>query len=507
MSNDITLPDAKYGHALDEYYGFLNRLVQTHGGPPGPNQKIVTMNTITPYSIVKDKPYYNMFVLRAYADLVIRRSTAKDAGSPKTPELSVIENANTGDAWSSEYYRFAFPNLTAQLQRYIQKPEVVAKIAALTATWEGAYDKYFDELEKLENAWAAYALTAGLSEADDPTKYYLTKNEWFRKRKAKVEKLYNNQHAMLMEISDLEKAHLDTQGLLFKELKDYLSDENQVKLPIRPELEGNVTSDPTTSPADYDRRPAVYPAGTAVFNDLLDESADGDEGDQFQRGYEILRQRTTTYSHDVDWGASGSARKFLFLKANLSISERTHFEEQIKKIGRIQVGFRAIQEVVIIRGRWYSGAFLKSAEFQKWLEAQPEFREKLRNLTTSVIVGRGLTVKLNFDSDIHQASWRELKIKGSGGISVGGWNFGLSGHYNSRTEWDLKDVTKNAVTFADGPKVCRVLGLRVEDVLGEPPEPRVANSLLVDDEIDGKLLKAFQSGKLSYGEFLEKVHR
>jgi hypothetical protein len=504
MSNDISLPEAKYGHALDEYYGFLHKLVGAGGGGLGTNQRLVTMNTITPYSIVKGKPLYNMFVLRAYADLVIRRSMTGEAASPKSPPSDVIEAANSGDAWSWEYYRLAFPNLLRELKKYVQDPSVKARIIALEATHDGAYEAYRQELDTIETDWDAYAKAKGLDEARDTSRYFLEKADFFRKRRDRVQRLYDKQFNLLIEISDLELAHLDSQGLLFKELKDNLSTLNQVKLPIRPELETGTVSDPTNSPADYDRRPAIYPAGTQIFDDLLDDSEDGDEQRQFQRGYEIQRTKTTTYTHDTDWGASGSASKFMFLRANLSIAEKTHFEEQITKIGHIQVGFRAIQDVVIIRGRWYSGAFLKSKMFQNWLKAQPEYRDKLRNIITSVIVGRGLTVKLNFDSDIHQASWRDLKVSGSGGLSVGGWNFGMNGHYNSHTEWDLKDVTKNSVTFADGAKVCRVLGLRVEDVLGSASEAKLLDTSNV---IDPAIVAAYSSGKLAYDDFIEELRQ
>jgi hypothetical protein len=505
MPNDITLPEAKFSHALDEYYGFLHAIVSNSGGTVGDNQRLVTLNTITPYSIVKDKPLYNMFVLRAYADLVIRRSSSADAGSPKAPPSDIIESANSGDAWSWEYFRIAFPNLLQELKKYVQDPAVVAKISALESTWGGAYDHYRDELNKIELEWAAYAKANGLDADANPTKYYREKAHFFRLRKDKVQRLYDKQFSILIEISDLELAHLDANGLLLKDLKDNLSSVNQVRLPIRPELEDYVASDPTNSPGDYDRRPAVYPAGTNVFNELLDQTNDGTKEDQFQRGYEIKRQKITQYTHDTDWAASGSARKFMFLKANLSVAEKTHFEEQINLLGQIRVGFRAIQEVVIIRGRWYSGAFLKSAAFQKWLDAQPEFREKLRHLITSVIVCRGLTLQLNFVNDIHQASWRDLKIKGSGGLSVGGWNFGMSGHYNSHTTWDLTDVTNNSVTFADGPNVCRIIGLKVENVLDD----LTADSLTAKDDyarpVSRELIEKYTSGDMDYSEFLSEV--
>ena len=83
MSNDITLPEAKFGHALDEYYGFLHRIVKDNGGTLAPDQRLVTLNTITPYSIVKGKPRYNMFVLRAYADL---RHQASDVSRGRISE-------------------------------------------------------------------------------------------------------------------------------------------------------------------------------------------------------------------------------------------------------------------------------------------------------------------------------------------------------------------------------------------------------------------------------------
>jgi len=505
MSNDITLPEAKFDHALDEYYGFLHKIVGTDSGTVTPAQRLVTMNTITPYSIVKDKPLYNMFVLRAYADLVIRRTSADIAGSPKQPAADVIENANSGDAWSFEYFRLAFPNLLQELKKYVQDPAVAAEITALESTWDGDYQKYIDELTKLEDEWDTYAEKKGLSEDKNPARYFQIKAEWWRKRKDRIQWLYDKQFAILIRISDLELAHLDATGLLLKDLKDNLSSGNQVKLPIRPELEEGVASDPTNSSGDYDKRPAMFPAGTQIFNDLLDTSNDGDEKAQFQRGYEIRRVKTTTYSHDTDWGASGSANKFFFLRADLSVSEKAHFEEQIKQVGLIQVGFRAIQDIVIIRGRWYSGAFLKSDRFQKWLEDQPEFREKLRNLITSVIVCRGLTVKLNFETDIHQNSWRDLKTSGSGGLSVSGWNFGLSGHYNSRTDWDLKDVTNNSVTFTDGPLVCRVIGLEVEDVLGPPKKATYVYSL--NEPIPEQLLDELKKGEIDYSTFIDRVHR
>lgn len=123
----------------------------------------------------------------------------------------------------------------------------------------------------------------------------------------------------------------------------------------------------------------------------------------------------------------------------------------------------------------------------------------------SVVVCRGLTVKLGFDSDIHEASWRELEVKGSGGLSIAGWNFGLSGHYNSKTTWDLKDVTNNSVTFVDGPNVCRVIGYVVEEVI-DPNALSAALAMGDLPEIDDNLVNEHRSGAIDYGEFMKRVH-
>lgn len=40
MGNDITLPEAKLDHALDEYYGFLQKIVANRGGTIGPDYKV-----------------------------------------------------------------------------------------------------------------------------------------------------------------------------------------------------------------------------------------------------------------------------------------------------------------------------------------------------------------------------------------------------------------------------------------------------------------------------------
>lgn len=504
MANDITLPEAKFQHALDEYYGFLHAIVANKGGTVGPGQRLVTLNTITPFSIVKDKPLYNSFILRAYSDLVIRSFSASDAGSPKTPPSDVIDSANTADAWSYEYYRFMFPKLSQELKKYIQKPEIVAEIEAKELVWDGYWEAYLDELDNLEIKWEERAAKLGLNEEDNPSLYFEKKNDFYRKRKAKLERLYKKQSDLRIEIDALEVAHLDADGLLFKELRDYLSPVNQVKLPIRPELEDYVVSDPTKNPGDYDIRPALYPAtGTQVFNNLLDTTNDGDEAEQLQRGYEIKRTKTTKYTHDTDWSASGSAKKFFFLRASLSVSEKTHFEQEITKIGSIKVGFRAIDDIVMVRGKWYSGAFLKSEKVKKWFEENPEFRDKLSNIITSAIVCRGLTVRLGFTTDIDQNSWRDLKTKGSAGLSIGGWNFGLKGHYNKRTEWDLKDVTNNSVTFVDGPNVCRIIGFKIERVL--EAEEKFSGLFDLENGLDTKLIEAYYSGGMDYAEFQEAI--
>jgi len=127
-----------------------------------------------------------------------------------------------------------------------------------------------------------------------------------------------------------------------------------------------------------------------------------------------------------------------------------------------------------------------------------------RHIVTSAIVCRGLTVKLKFDSDIHQASWKQLKTKGSGGLSIGGWNFGMSGHYNSKTSWDLKDISSNSVTFADAPDVCRIIGLKVEDVLGE--SEKSVDHYQLDDPISEESLNKLIDNKISYGEFIDLLH-
>lgn len=87
---------------------------------------------------------------------------------------------------------------------------------------------------------------------------------------------------------------------------------------------------------------------------------------------------------------------------------------------------------------------------------------------------------------------------------MGGWNFGMSSDCNSRTEWDLKDVTKNSVTFADGPKVCRVLGLKVEDVLGAPKTPLAQH--LLNSPVPKDLIQDLNAGNLPYNDFIDKLH-
>ena len=259
-------------------------------------------------------------------------------------------------------------------------------------------------------------------------------------------------------------AHLDSTGLLLKDLKDNLSTGNQVELPIRPELENYVSSDPTNSPGDYHRRPAIYPAGTSVFDDLLDESADGNEATQLQRGFEVKRQKITQYTHDTDWAASGSARQVHVSAGQPSRSPRRLTSRSRSSSSARYSRLSSDPGVVIIAAAVF-WSIPKKPAIPGLAQGPTRVPEKLRHLITSVIVGRGLTLRLNFTTDYPPGSWRDLKIKVPAACRGRGRS-ACPATTNSHTTWDLKDVSENSITFVDGPKVCRVLGLKVEDVLG-----------------------------------------
>ncbi len=125
--------------------------------------------------------------------------------------------------------------------------------------------------------------------------------------------------------------------------------------------------------------------------------------------------------------------------------------------------FEGIDEVYANRGLWYDPSLFSSEELKPIFDKIPGARD-LEYVAVSLIIARGLTLKLNFSETLETEQWTRRRFNGRGGISIFGYRFGGSGSTTSY-DYDFKlSDDKKTVEFKDDPKHCRLLGIRLERI-------------------------------------------
>lgn len=490
MSIELPVSESPIPNALDQYYSLLRQLLQ-----PTDEQNIALNSTLVTFDIVKEAGLYTENVFRGFADRKVKLSPTNFGFGP----------ADISDRFS-ELYGEALEAVVSEIDRTID-PEDLVRIEDLHSKRRRAQRDLQSEYISMVERWIQYKQAAGIPD-DDPEllekqiAFYNSMNfsEIIRSYKGEVAGyLEDIEHIRVRSYQNQEDR------LLAKLYREYFLEQNKMARPNSPDLEvlkhydelrmaqlwiyGNLGG-------TFDSSLEVRPSGTLKF--FLTNVG--------ERGFSIEKDHQAQYSHDTKWGASGTARQNWFMKVSGSVQYESHYKESLHKVRSITVKFKNVAEYWVRRGRWYSSAFFGFERVTNFLSDHPRYAAELAHIITSVVIGRGLQLTLNFTDESDVEYWDQLDIKAAGSFSVFGMNIPASdATYGSHTMRHTVDRNARTVTFFDNEEHCRLIAFRTEKLLSTDERIRAMEFQTWEDAIP-EALDLLKDGKVKYSEFQDKYN-
>ena len=479
QSADVTISvaDSPLPNALDVYYSFITGLAARNGYTSG-KDKMLLFNTITSFDISKDTPYYNEGLFRAFADRVFKDS----------PE-------NTGTANRADRFSLQYENMirTAAAKLDRKYPDVIRQVQALQSDLETQTTKLGSRVQAINKEWSAISASLSLKPSDESYELkYINYLEQIRYAD-QIDQYTKNIDLIIGSIDAVRRlSYTPSEQLILDNLVE-LSLTKKIARPRRPNFERtvkNVTeltfADPTIRVESItDVSPSAYPLGDLVkFLNV-----------QGTRSLSISKTSSSTEQHDRQWSAGGSGRFSFFgifgAGGGGGGSGSSNTVQQVSKSNGIDISFENIDEILVDRDLWFNPALLQDKDLVKLLSKIPGY-DRLQYVSVSLIIARGLTLTLKFDSAVDNTSWSKQQFNANGGVSLFGFSFGASGS-SSRYDYSL-DVAgdKKSVTFKDDPQLTRLLAVRLEQFV----TPQTAKTGVATTG-DSPLMK-FRNGQIDY---------
>ena len=147
------------------------------------------------------------------------------------------------------------------------------------------------------------------------------------------------------------------------------------------------------------------------------------------RRFGVKTTEVLSDEHLKDWNISSSLISMPFFTARGETSSISNFKRALTNTREIEVGFQYVAELPIMRVDWFKSTIFDGKRVKEYMKLRPRLAENLENLTTSVIVARGLSLKLVFSSVDDIRTWGDTKVSGS--FTLFGISFGPSGVISS----------------------------------------------------------------------------
>lgn len=441
MDTTVSVADSPLDKALDVYYTWLLEIIST-GSPASNEQKLLLNNTITPFDISTDTPFYNEGLFRNFADRVFK-------GSPQN-----IEPANRADRFSKHY-----GNLISQAASRIDRKysSISTSLDAIRRELDTKTTKLSELISKIEGDWIKIGVPR-----DDPNyeMRYLSFLESVR---------YADQVGSYSdEIDDLtgqidsvrRNAYSADEQLILDNLSQF-NKTHMIARPRRPNFERGVPNVNELTFADprvrieaiCDLSAPIYPLGDLVKFLKLPGG----------KTCSISKSSKHTAQHDSQWAAGGSAR-YGFFGISADGSGQSSYKSDISKVNSIELHFENIAEYLADRDFWFNPVIFEKPDLIK-IFSQIGGLDRLEYVSVSLIIARGLKLTLSFDSAIDESQWTKRQFNASGGVYVFGVVFGASGSNSSYDYTAEISSDKRSVTFTDDPQLTRVLGYRLESLV------------------------------------------
>jgi hypothetical protein len=476
----ISVKDSGVPNALDLYYSFLYEIVEQNGFTE--KQKLLVNNTISPLDISQDTPYYNEGLFRNFADRVFLKS-------PQS-----MGPANRADRFSM-HYEGIVRTAASKLDRKYR--EIISEIEGLQTRLELQTRKLADVILKINDQWQRVAMGSGIKPEDPNYELrYLNFLESVRYAD-QVDQYAQNIDMLVSTIDAVRRAKYEPEEQILLDIINQLSKTRKVARPRRATFERTVKdvteltfANPTIRVESImDISPAMYPLGDLVrFLQLPGE-----------KSMSISKELVAAQQHDKSWSAGGSA-SYKFFKVGGNGSGSSSYREDIKKSAGIAISFANIAEYLVDRELWFNPSVFQNAKLIPLISKIPGV-ERLEFVAVSVIIARGLTLQLTFESSIKTESWSKRSFAASGGLSIMGFGFSGSGS-NSSYDYNLEvSADGKTVTFKDDPQLSRVLAVRLEKLVDiEAARFMVNTDVEMEMAAPNTPLAKFLKGEMSYFE-------
>lgn len=478
QSQDVSLSvqDSPLTQALDIYYDDLIKLCKQNGYAD--KDKMLMNNTITSFDIAADTPFYNEEIYRAFADRVFKTSP---------DDLGTTFRA---DRFSKHYQQLIFVAASHIDQQY---EKIVPRVTELQQKLDDQTTKLTEKIATINGQWADLAKKLGLTQ--DTNDYELRYVNYLEQiRYADQIDQYSKNIDMIDGSIDAVRrsAYSATEQVILDNLAE-LSSTKMISRPVRPNFERttkDVTelmfANPSYRSGMFDVSPYTLPLGDLTA--FLKNSG--------PRDIAISKEHREVQQHDKSWsGGGGGSFSFFGIGVGGSAggSGSSSYVKQMKATNGIAIHFDNIAEVLVDRTGWFNPAIFEDEKLRKVFERIPGY-DKLQYVSVSLIIARGLTLTLTFDSQVDETQWSKQAFSASGGVSFMGYRFGGSGA-SSRYDYNMTvDGDKKSVTFKDDPQLTRLLAVRVEPLVAPPTG--VAS---VDDS-----LALFKNGTINYLDFQKR---
>lgn len=452
---NVSVNESPLPATLDKLYDFVHDV-----GHAGSGDLIAIMGAIVEFDVRDSSPLYNDYVVRAFADRTIRMSPmpSQDAG-------------DLAERYSSRYMDMLTllaseidNTISEQDQEKIQEHTLaIAQYTADKRTW----------LNTLERDFAAEALASGIDvkkiDTDEPTRtrydelrtrfmqrndYAETRREFENKIRERRQKIAAIRMAAYATDEDRMIVNLNSQALDSKTYRPKDPDSEKIHHWDAFSIQ-NPENEFATGTIDV---------GPMVESIIEPSTILKGDGEAKSLEFDVSTTDRVTNNHDNAWHASGGGNLMKFFSGGFSGSGENHFRSTVTNVRSLHVGFKNIARLDIARGPWFSRQFFEFERVKAYLKKNRELAKSLSLLTTSLIVGRGMTLTLYFKDASVLHEWGSTNRSGSGGLNIGGFRLGGSGGKSASWESRQFDEQKISVTFKDDDSVCRLLGVIVTSV-------------------------------------------
>lgn len=479
---NIPVSESALPFALEQYYSELNLIIGERAGQP-----LLLNNTITTFDINEEAPFYTQGVFRLFADRKFNVSPVDLGTAIQADRFSRSYEDIIGIA-STQIDATLDADIAQKIQNYSKE---IRRVMKDVVQYEISVNEDWTKIADSENL-----------KPNDP-RYTLRQLNFLESIfYADVKKEFETEiQSYRIAINKLRSsAYSPAQQKLIRSYNE-LAETYKIARPWETNFEKTVPGVNVLTFADpkvriqslCDVSPKTFPASV----DLV----------KFKLGKDNIRNITVEENtvhnelHTRTWGAGGGGSFSAFgisVGGGGSSSGSSSYKKDFSSLKSFEMGFSDIAEVYVDRGLWFDPSLFSNTELKPIFDSIPGARD-LKYVSVSLIIARGLTLKVNFNEKLDTEQWSKKTFAARGGVSVFGFRFGGRG---SSTTYDYdfsQSVDKKTVTFKDDPQHCRLIAVRLEKIYH--PINDVSNIFNKLNDLEQDDLQKLIAGEISYADY------